>query len=190
MMDTPTPLHPCIFLIGLHGVGKTTLGRHLHQHHGWMHISLGDLGRLARSRRLPREHSTRFMGHLAAQLPGDRLSQPLIESLLGEIERHRQAGPVSVDGFPAEPFHMGLLPPGSLVFHLEVPDAQREERLLNRGEHTVRQWTGKAQGSNRDKDLPLLLELHRSQITSIDANVPVADVARQILLRLVSSIGN
>jgi len=130
------------------------------------------------------------MGHLAAQLPGDRLSQPLIESLLGEIERHRQAGPVSVDGFPAEPFHMGLLPPGSLVFHLEVPDAQREERLLNRGELTVRQWTGKAQGSNRDKDLPLLLELHRSQITSIDANVPVADVARQILLRLVSSIGN
>ncbi|MBS3912800.1 MAG: AAA family ATPase [Hydrogenophaga sp.] len=177
-------MNPCVFLLGLHGVGKTTVGRKLQSEHNWMHISLGDLGRLARARRLPREHSVRFMGYLASQQPGERLNRSLIDSLLLEVENHRSHRLVSVDGFPAEPYHVGLLPPNSLLVHLTAPESTRTERLTKRGEATVRQWSNKSAGSQRDRDLPAILEHHREKILELDATEPVDTVVRRILALL------
>lgn len=174
---------PCVFLLGLHGVGKTTLGRHLHAEHGWLHVSLGDLGRLARKRRVPREFGVRLMGALAGQIPGERLKPPLIDALLQEVERHRMERPVSIDGFPTEPFHLPLLPHGSLVIHLQVDEATRSFRLEQRSTTTARQWSAQAVPAPRDRDLPLILEQlgSSSSLRHLDANQPIARLAELVL---------
>lgn len=173
--------HPCVFLLGLHGAGKTTLGRHLQSHHGWLHVSLGDLGRLARSRRLPKEFGVRLMGALAAQPPGERLSASLITALLNELERHRSAQPVSVDGFPTEPYQLSMLPSGSHLVNLQLDEATRSSRLDHRSATTVRQWSAQAALAPRDRDLPLLLEQQETSILHLDASQSVERLAQLVL---------
>lgn len=180
--------HPCVFLIGLHGVGKTTLGRHLHARHGWLHLSLGDLSRLARARRLPREFGVRLMGALAGQIPGERLKPQLISALLQEVERHRLERPVSIDGFPTEPYHLQLIQPDSRIVHLRTDDAVRNSRLEHRSVTTARQWTAQAAPAPRDRDLPLILEKLREStfLHHLNADQPVENLA-QLVLELTGS---
>ena len=149
-------MYPCIFLVGLHGSGKTTLGRLLQSQHGWLHISMGNLGRLARSMRIPCEHSIRFMTALSKQAPGQALTVEVVAQLLSEIERLRQSRPVSVDGFPSDPSHASLIPEKSTVMHIMVDELERETRLIRRAEETVRQWNP-GQLSLRDQMLPSVL---------------------------------
>lgn len=174
-------LQPCIFLLGLHGAGKTTLGRYMEANHGWRHLSLGDLGRLARSRKLPREYSVRFMGHLASHPPGERLGRALIESMLSEINQHRQSRVMTIDGFPAEPYHMDLLPEGSRVVNLILPEEVRQSRLDQRSQNTARKWTQPERPTGRDQDLPIILERYAARIYPLDAQSTVPQLAQRLL---------
>lgn len=149
-------MHPCIFLIGLHGSGKTTLGRLLQKEHGFHHLSLGDIGRLARSMKIPREYSLRFVTAMARQEPATPLSPKVVSLLLAEIEHLRQFSPVSIDGFPAEPSHVHQLPTRSLLVHVVVPENIRQERLVKRSQDTKRQWIPGLR-SYRDEALPVIL---------------------------------
>ncbi|WP_234265159.1 AAA family ATPase [Hydrogenophaga sp. NFH-34] len=150
-------MHPCIFLVGFHGSGKTTIGRQLQREHGYIHVSLGDLGRLARSMKFPSEHSLRFLVALAGQAAGQRLEPNVVQALRKEIERLRHVGPVSVDGFPAEAEHIALLPMGGAIVHITVPDSERETRLLHRASVTKRLWTP-GQRSLRDEAIPSIID--------------------------------
>lgn len=151
------PLHPCVFLIGLHGCGKTTVGDLLQMERGWRHISIGSLARLARKRRLPAEFSHQFMVRLSAYVPGLPLSPRMIESLTAEVQRHQSLAPVSVDGFPASPDHVALLPEGSRLFFFDIDEDTRQERLTKRAQETMRKWTPGLL-SQRDLDVPFVVE--------------------------------
>lgn len=179
-------INPCFFLLGLHGAGKTTLGRYLQDKHGWQHISLGDLGRLARSRRLPREFSVRLMGALGAQIPGARLSTKLVDALLDDIQRIRMVRPVSVDGFPCEPYHLSRLPLGSRVVHLHVAEELRLARLEHRSSTTVRQWSTHSSPAPRDRDLPLILEALRGRLIELDSAGPVHELAKKLAQEVIN----
>lgn len=150
-------MFPCVFLIGLHGSGKTTIGRQLQRHHGYTHVSLGDLGRLARQSKYPCEHTLRFMTALASQEPGQPLRDRVVQVVLQEIDRLRQSGPVSVDGFPAEPTHIELLPTDGAIVHISLPEDMRENRLLRRASNTKRLWTP-GQRSIRDEQVPRIVD--------------------------------
>lgn len=143
--------HPLVFLIGMHGVGKSTVGSML-TGHGFRHISLGDLGRLVRHKRVPRGYSLRFLRRLAAHIPGERMSAVLIETLLAEIGQINRHGPVVVDGYPAEPDQVLGLPAGSTVIHLVCSDSERVARLTQRSEQSKRKWTP-GRESSRDRVL-------------------------------------
>ncbi|MCO4087455.1 MAG: AAA family ATPase [Limnohabitans sp.] len=172
--------HPVLFFIGPHGSGKTTAGRSLEAHHGFKHMSLGDLGRLARQRKTAGDFSLRLMCLLVAQKPNQPLGHHLVDALLRSIHDMRQRQPISVDGFPAEPDHLKLLPAGSTVINFDVPDDVREARLTNRSEHGPRKWVQGGQ-SLRDASLPALLSEGAGEIQTIDAKVDPQAVIRQLL---------
>jgi hypothetical protein len=107
---------------------------------------------------------------LVAQKPNQPLGHHLVDALLRSIHDMRQRQPISVDGFPAEPDHLKLLPAGSTVINFDVPDDVREARLTNRSEHGPRKWVQGGQ-SLRDASLPALLSEGAGEIQTIDAKV-------------------
>jgi len=181
------PKYPLLFLIGLHGVGKSTLGRNLAAYHGYRHISLGDLGRLLRSRRIPRDYSTRFLRLLAAHEPGERMAPDLIAALQTEIERHNALGPLVVDGFPTEPYHIMGLPAGCTVIHLHCDDQERARRLSHRSETTKRKWSDSME-SRRDRQLQAVFDvaIERSDIAAavVSAHPEPEAIAADIAAKL------
>ena len=174
--------HPIVFLVGLHGVGKSTVGKALTAH-GFRHMSLGDLGRLVRHRRVPRGYSLRFLRHLAAHTPGERMSPVLIEALLAEIVQINQHGPLVVDGYPAEPYQVLGLPDGSAVVHLVCSESERIARLTRRSEHSNRKWKPGCE-SNRDRALAAVASVamddQRLHVHVIDNDGDPVQVAQKI----------
>lgn len=146
-----------MFLIGRHGSGKTSIGHALEAGHGWKHISLGDLGRLARKNQRPQEHSLRLMVALSRHRPGEPLAGALVQAILADIERIRSTQCLSVDGFPSEAAHLALLTAGSCIILVDATDETRETRLARRAELTNRQWTP-GMASARDLALPDLIQ--------------------------------
>ncbi len=149
--------HPLVFLIGLHGTGKSTVGRRLATEYGFHHLSLGDLGRLLRRRKIPSGYSLRFLRKLAAHEPGQRMARDFVESLHAEITVLAQHRPIVVDGFPAEPYHVAELPCSCTVVYLSCPEDIRLQRLAERGESTPRRWTPGGV-SSRDQQVGLVVE--------------------------------
>jgi len=180
LLSTDAINHPVVFLIGLHGSGKTTVGRTLMERHGYRHISLGDLGRLARSRQTPTDFSLRLMCLLAGQMPDRPLRHELVSELLVNIERMRKASPISVDGFPSEPHHIDLLPERSVLVYLMAADHVRTARLIERSSTGPRKWTP-GQHSARDERLGAVLERARGIVESVDANADSGSVVGQVL---------
>lgn len=180
-MSTDAIKHPVVFLIGLHGSGKTTVGKHLQDHHGYRHLSLGDLGRLARARRSPEDCSLRLMCLLAGQTPDRPLRPELVTELLVNIDRMRLASPVSVDGFPSEPHHIDLMPERSVLVHLNVADHVRMARLIERSSNGPRKWTP-GQHSARDERLGAVLAHARGIVVSVDADADSKTVVGQVLV--------
>lgn len=142
--------NPIIYLIGLHGVGKSTIGRILGTQ-GFKHISLGDLSRLVRKRKIPTGYHLHFLALLAKHEQGQRMSPALIDALMAEIDGARHRG-VVVDGFPAEPYHVLSLPKNSTVVHLTCPEPERLIRLNGRSESTARKWDSSME-SRRDEQV-------------------------------------
>ncbi|WP_454906758.1 AAA family ATPase [Variovorax gossypii] len=133
--------HPVLFLVGLHGSGKTTLGRLLRDRHGWRQLSVGDLGRLARRNKLPQGVSLRLMLTLAQATPGKHIDDAAVALLLAQIDAWRRDTPVAVDGFPSLPAHLSRTPDRAGVVHVECARAICEPRLMLRSEQTQRKWT-------------------------------------------------
>lgn len=169
------PHHPLVFLIGLHGVGKTTIGRALATEHQYLHVSLGNLGRLLRRRRIPKGYSLRFLRLLAAHEPGERMSSALIQALHSDVNTHNTQAPLVVDGFPAEPYHVTGLPAGCTVVHLTCPDDVRATRLIDREEETNRKWV---EGAISDRD------------RQVAAVAQAAVLRQEIKTRCISTLGS
>ena len=176
--------HPLIFLIGLHGVGKSTIGKHLAAEHKYRHLSIGDIGRLVRKRKMPAGYSARFLLLLAGHEPGERMSPRLVEALHAEIARQNAFGPLVVDGFPAEPYHVMDLPTGSTVIRLSCDEDERMKRLTHRSETTARKWNHETIDSRRDRQIEAVFEvaMERKEIhvAEIQANPSPAEIATKI----------
>lgn len=85
------------------------------------------------------------------------MAPDLIDALHSEIASFNQTRPLVVDGFPAEPYHVAGLPADSTVIHLTCHDDVRMQRLIERGEKTVRRWT-QGETSRRDQQLGMVVD--------------------------------
>ena len=133
-------LHRIIYLIGLHGAGKTTVGQAMQNNYGWRHISVGDLGRHARRMERVPGISIRLMAFLARSEPGVPLSNPAAQQLIAELESMRQFHNVVCDGFPSHPDNIDLLTQRSEIVLLKSRNSLREARLERRAVETSRRW--------------------------------------------------
>jgi hypothetical protein len=150
----PSHSHQLIFLVGLHGTGKTTLGRWLQAERGWRHFSVGDFARKARRRERFSDIPLALLAELARQVPNTRMNPRLVTLLLELLQSWNQKSHVVCDGFPSEPMHLQQLPAHARILHITCTD--REQRLALRSENTNRCWTP-GNSSYRDHALPLLL---------------------------------
>lgn len=151
--------HPVIFLIGLHGVGKSTIGKILATEQGFKHISLGDLSRLLHKKKIPAGYQLRFLRMLGKHdRGGERMAPALVNALMEEIQAVRHLRGIVIDGFPSEPLHVLSLPTGSTVVHLTCSEQERMERLEHRSECTVRKWDSNIE-SRRDQQVQAVFSL-------------------------------
>ena len=150
---------PIVYIVGLHGSGKTTAGKHLSQAiDGHIHISVGDLARFGRKGSLPAEVPTRLMACLARHKPGTVFSfqtATLLSEYLISLTNCKKS--VSVDGFPSSPEHVQLLPNNAVILHLFTSEQTRHSRLENRSLTTGRKWVNGG-ASERDTELKNVLD--------------------------------
>lgn len=142
-----------VFLLGPHGCGKSTIGRHLAAQ-GYAHISIGLIGRLARRGARPADIPLRLLQVMSRHVPGDPLDPRAAIELL---DHARSLEKVVIDGFPAHIEHLALLHDidrWQFVYVL-TPRQIREQRLMARAETTNRGWTPGLK-SARDGLLPAL----------------------------------
>lgn len=155
-------LRPRVFLLGPHGSGKGRLGRALGAH-GYFHISVGALGRLARRRQFVSDVPMRLQLLMSRHEPGTPLAGQAVDHLVDHV-RSRQR--VVVDGFPGSTDHLAVL--GDLELwsfvYVYTPKVIREARLMHRAEKTVRKWTPGGL-SARDLALPHLCREIRERTT-------------------------
>lgn len=171
--------NPLVFLIGLHGVGKTTVGQAMMKR-GFHHISLGDLGRMLRKHKLPKGYSLRFLRLLAGHTPGERLSEELVGALFHEINDKNRLYPVVVDGFPAEPYHVISLQPGSHLVELTCHEEERVRRLSQRSIETQRQWLPNIV-SRRDNQLRAVMEVSMERDEIFSHTIPCGECSAEIV---------
>lgn len=85
--------------------------------------------------------------------PGALLSLPTAQRL---VEYARSSALTVLDGFPAAPEQIALLPPDTIFCVVWTPRALRGERLEDRAATTKRQWTP-GRPSEREAALPSLI---------------------------------
>jgi adenylate kinase family enzyme len=182
---------PIVYLVGLHGSGKTTAGQKLTQAiDGHVHISVGDLARFGRRGTLPAEVPTRLMACLARHQPGTVFSfqtATLLSDYLKTLATIKKS--VSVDGFPSSPEHIQLLPNNAVILHLSTSEQTRHSRLENRSLTTGRKWVNGG-ASERDTELKNVLvaaSIARVKVIDID-NSEGADELRQRCLKAFEKI--
>ncbi|WP_321817002.1 MULTISPECIES: AAA family ATPase [unclassified Paraburkholderia] len=151
---------PRIFLLGPHGSGKSSIGRQLVEQ-GYVHLSIGLIGRLAR-RRLPVADLPVSLLHVMARhTPGEALESRAAAEIL---QYARTLPKVVIDGFPGHVEHLGLvgdMPQWQFVYVL-TPRSVREGRLELRAATSRRGWTPGGK-SPRDALLPVLCRHLRNQ---------------------------
>jgi adenylate kinase family enzyme len=142
-----------ICLLGPHGAGKSSVGRAL-MAHGYEHINIGAVARLARRNLNPSNIPGRLRIVLARHVPGSPLDALAVSELLDHI---RSRPRIVVDGFPASVEHLaviGALDELSFVYAY-TPRRVREARLIERAQTTARGWQPGGR-SERDIALPAL----------------------------------
>lgn len=164
-----------IFLIGLHGVGKTTIAQSMRKF-GFEYMSIGDMGRLIRNKKLPSGLPPKFVRLLAAHEPGRSMEDDLIKSLLDFILEKSKKTSIVIDGFPAEKHHVNLLPEGCFVVKVECKELDRASRLQIRSEQTKRKWTN-GPLSIRDMNLDAVFEMASNNSKIKSTNIPNTDSA-------------
>ena len=116
-----------------------------------------------RRKRLPAGLPLRLLRLLAAHEPGARMSAQLVHALLEMLHERNQRGRIVVDGFPCEPYHVLMLPEGSALVELNCTESERERRLRERSDSSVRKWTPGQDRSLRDLHLPAVLAVARER---------------------------
>lgn len=124
-------------LIGRHGSGKSTIGRQLRAH-GFRHISVGVLRRLAQNGTFPSDVPFSLMMMLKRVRAGQPLPDDVAAKLLGYAHETKHC---VIDGFPACPRHIDMLPADSPIVYVWAPKPLLETRLAERAQNTVRAWT-------------------------------------------------
>jgi adenylate kinase family enzyme len=127
-----------IFLIGLHGCGKSSIGKRIEEVPGWRSFSVGDLGRSARRNHPVAGISIRTLTRLGQTSPGKPMTLDLATLLVSDLVKHNR---VVCDGFPASPEHLQVIPAGSTVVLVSCKEDLRQERLTDRALSTRRSWT-------------------------------------------------
>lgn len=158
--EAPSESHNrVLFLIGKHGVGKSTVGREFEKQ-GWRHMSMGEIGRIVRRGQVPRGYSASFLARMAAHRPNSPISGELLQETVAQIRAFQADGHLVVDGFPATPAHIHSLPKFSsaeghplYLVYLSCDEDERRRRLYHRAETTRRKWDFDAVGSERDSAL-------------------------------------
>lgn len=142
-----------VCLLGPHGSGKSSVGRALIAH-GYEHISIGTVARLARRNLNPSNIPGRLRILLARHVPGSPLDPLTVSELLDHIRRRPR---IVVDGFPATVEHLAAI--GALeelrFVYVYTPRQAREARLIVRAQTTPRGWQPGGR-SQRDIALPTL----------------------------------
>ncbi|WP_447435918.1 AAA family ATPase [Cupriavidus basilensis] len=150
-------------LIGLHGAGKSTVGRLLAEQ-GYWHISIGALRRLARMGMRPSDIPVRLMAMLREVDPGGPLRYDVAAAVVGmALAKPR----VVLDGFPSSPLHLSLLDSSWRMVLVQAPDVQRRERLRRRAETSPRAWTVDGV-SARDRELERVIEATGARLERFD----------------------
>jgi hypothetical protein len=162
-----------VCLIGRHGSGKSTIGARLAAE-GFRHISVGLLRRLAQSKQYPSDVPAGLISAMGRERPGTLLS-PLTAQRL--VTHACSGSPTILDGFPASPAQIDLLPADTIFCVVWTPHVLRGTRLEGRAATTKRQWTpGRA--SEREASLPSLIahvrKTHRCLFLKNVASIEVA----------------
>lgn len=141
-----------IFLIGLHGVGKTSIAKIMENKFGCSHISIGDIGRSIRKRKIPSGLPGRLVRLMAAHEPGKIIDDDLAESIIHFIFEKSKNSTIVIDGFPSEKNHIDLIESGSYVIKITCKEEERFKRLKIRSENTERKWSNGIE-SARDQNV-------------------------------------
>ncbi|AOY97590.1 hypothetical protein BKK79_37280 (plasmid) [Cupriavidus sp. USMAA2-4] len=152
-----------ICLIGLHGAGKSTLGRAFADY-GFWHLNIGAIRRLIRLGVYPADVPSRLLLSLRDTESGRPLPDAVAAAVIEVANSH---GRVVVDGLPSSPSHLALLGSGWDVVLVEAPDQAREERLVERARSTARQWDPSL-GSPRDYQLESVIAAVGESLTRLD----------------------
>ena len=143
-------------LVGRHGSGKSTIGAALGAH-GYKHLSVGLLRRLAGSNQYPADIPASLMLAFRRAQPGVALATDVSQKLLRYASSFDRC---VLDGFPASTEHLALLPDLTIVGVVWAPKSVREARLQQRSESTKRIWTP-GQFSQREQSLAHLIRSAR-----------------------------
>lgn len=172
---------PLLCLIGRHGSGKSTIGARLAEQ-GYRHISVGLLRRLAQSKQYPSDVPILLMSAMRRERPGALLS---LQTALRLVEYACSSSLTVLDGFPADPEQVKLLPADTIFCVAWTPPALRGERLEGRAATSKRQWTP-GRHSEREANLPRLVSHVRGSHRCLfvknvgDIDFVVAELQRKI----------
>ncbi len=125
-----------ICLIGRHGTGKSTFAGMLGAY-GFEHFSVGTLRRLARRGEFPVDVPVSLMLALRRIPNGEMLPDGVVKQL---IEIAKQSSACVLDGLPATPAHIELLPADALTIYMHTVSSIRTARLQARAEVSLRKW--------------------------------------------------
>jgi adenylate kinase family enzyme len=143
---------PLLCLIGRHGSGKSTIGTKLAEE-GYRHISVGLLRRLAQSKQYPSDVPVLLISAMRRERAGALLSPQTAQRL---VEYACSNSLTVLDGFPADPEQVKLLPADTIFCVAWTPLTLRSARLEARAATTKRQWVP-GRHSEREANLPRLI---------------------------------
>lgn len=106
--------------------------------HGFRHISVGVLRRLAQNGTFPSDVPFSLMMMLKRVRAGQPLPDDVAAKVLGYAHETKHC---VIDGFPACTRHIDMLPPDSRIVYVWAPRPQLDKRLAERAQTTVRAWT-------------------------------------------------
>lgn len=147
---------PTICLIGRHGSGKSTIGKAL-QEHGYKHISVGTLKRLANNNQFPSDVPYSLMLMIKRAPAGQLLPDDTAAKLIAHARSFRNC---VIDGFPASGRHLDMLPGDCVIGYVWAPKSVLPDRLTSRAETSVRKWTP---GLKSEREVHLAEVAHRAR---------------------------
>jgi adenylate kinase family enzyme len=105
-----------IVLLGRHGSGKSTIGSHL-ENHGFKHVSVGMIRRLAQSRQFPVDIPVPLLISMKRAKPGQVLDAEATSQLL---KFTKELGNCVIDGFPTVIEQLRSLPKETVFIYVGI----------------------------------------------------------------------